>query len=101
MADAEEFAIDHGDDFAADLVGISMRVESGLDVRAFGPIPEALLLFLIGFRLLGGQAGLFKAEAASAEVAPARVTMSAQNSRRRRSSVSGSSSVAAVSSHRA
>ena len=41
--DAEEFAVEHFDDVATDLIGVAIGVKFGLDVRAFGPFPEFLV----------------------------------------------------------
>jgi hypothetical protein len=72
VADAEEAFGDETVNVAAFLIGITMRIEFGLDVRAFGPFPVLGFLLLFGFGLFHGEAPLFNGEAASAEVAAAK-----------------------------
>jgi hypothetical protein len=60
MVAAQEFAVEHADDIAADLVRVAVGEEFGLDVGSLGPKPEQLLHFLFVFGLDGGKAEFFQ-----------------------------------------
>jgi hypothetical protein len=61
--------VEESDGVAAGLVGVTIGIELGLDIRAFGPFPEELLEFLFTFGLFNGNALLFQGEPAGDEVA--------------------------------
>jgi hypothetical protein len=71
FGDAEEFAIEHADDGATEFVRVLVRVEFGLDVRAFGPLPKELFEVLLVPGLGGGEALFFEADAPGDELAAA------------------------------
>lgn len=69
--DTEEFAVEHADDLAADLVGVAMGIELFLDIGAGGPFPEEFFKGVLAFGFFEGQAFLFELEAAGNQVAAA------------------------------
>ena len=60
--------VEQANDIQAGFVRVAVGVEDGLDVGAFGPFPEELFEFGLGFGLLKGEALLFDGEAAGHEV---------------------------------
>ncbi len=69
--DAKESEVEHAFDFLTNLFTVALGVEFGIDVGAFGPIPEDFFEIGIGMFFHEGEAFLFEEDALGMEITAA------------------------------
>ncbi len=68
---AEDVFVDEANCVAADFIGLAIGVKLAVDIGPFGPFPEELFEFLLGFVAEEFEAGFFELETAGKQVTAA------------------------------